>query len=899
MSIKLNVIRKPDEFCKPCGLYRECKTPVMNGEGGENPTWLFVGEAPGRDEDEEGYPFAGESGSILRGAIEEVGISLEKCRFTNVVRCRPPDNNLKAWPNAVEHCRPHILREIRATRPKVIVLIGNTATASILNRHSGILKLHGEVIDIRLAKIVCMFHPSYLLRNNTPETRKKFYDAIRVAKRIGLGKTTKTQTKKRNHVVIKDRLMLKEFVDIIKKSEYPATDTESSTLSPFAVNMKPEVGCVGISWYENEACCFPVHVRTELSGCKIKPEESIEAIKELWEDPNLKWIAHHSKHDMVYMTVLHKIWLGGKGHKTGAYFDTMLGSYALDERRGIHGLKDWAARVGMADYDQPLRQHKLMYPKTDPDKGGNLLLVPADILYPYNMDDCIATRRLFFKQRKKLKEQKLWHNPLMFPLMYINWIAAMMQIVGMNVSLERNEELIFEFNKKIAKLDEKLYEFTEVKQLQEMFEIEILEKLRKRVKNYKRPVPNVKKKVFELFENISEEKKTVNLNSPDWKRKLVFDILEYEPIEETNTGLPSAEAWILEELYKNRKHPVLGSILKRSMFQSAYNKYIGPIKEWIGSDKRIHSSFNPHGTVTGRPSSEDPNLYNLPARHELTDVLMSQFTPRNKNFVIAKQDSKQIELRLIADRAKDKTMIKEFREGKDPHAMGAQAAFEKSEKAWAKLKDKIIKKLRNFAKNAVSFGLVYGRQAAALAADFGWPTSKAKAFKTRYFAKYHGIAAFLESEAERIKEQKESISSFGRHRRVPEVESEDEAVQARAIREAINAPIQGDASDINLIAAYRFQRWAMANNLKTRVFLFVYDAVWLDAYRPELPVVIPKLKFFMTDRKYLMKTVGWDLRVPLDTDCAIGEKNAGSMIELQRDKNNQFVIPPELTKLSV
>lgn len=886
MGNSLNIIRKTDEFCKPCGLYKLCQTPIMNGEGSENPTWLFIGEAPGGSEDEEGYPWAGEAGGELRQGIEDVGIPISRCRFSNAVRCRPPDNNLSKFPKAIEHCRPHILREIRATNPKVVVLIGNSAIKSILNK-AGILSLHGQVIDIGRLKFVCMFHPAYLLRNDTPKTRKDFMEALRIVKRAASTKSISVKSD-REHTTILDRQMLYEAVDVIKKTEYPATDIEGNTLSAFSRKWKPEVGVAGVSNDDKHSYEFPLFSRVGLKNCKLRSEEVLEGLKEVWEYPDLKWCVWNGIYDIGYTGALHDIWLGGKEHKTGAYFDGMLASYALDERRGLHGLKVWSHRVGMPHYDQLLEQYKMVHPEA----RANYNLIPAEILYPYNGDDCIATRRLFFLQRKKLKEEGLWEKPFKFPLMWIAWICMMMQFVGMRVSEERNKELDKLYTKRINKLDDKLYSYPEIKRLQREADEELMASIYERVKSYKRPITNVKEKVLEFFKT---HKEPINLNSPDVKRKLLFDILDYESLDETKTKQPSAKRWIIEELYQKHKNPILGNMIKRGEYFSAHSKYILPVlSKWVGTDGRVHGSHLPHGTRTGRPSCQDPNLYNLPARSSLTNELMSQFIPRNKNYVIVKQDSKQIELRLIADRAKDKVMIAEFNAGKDPHAMGAQAAYELTLEQWAKLPKEEQKEKRNTCKKAVSFGLVYGREAPALAADFGWKISKAEDFKSRYFGKYSGIWEYLQSETERIREECLSISHYNRHRRLSEAADEDIGKANHAIREGINAPIQGDASDINLIAAYRMQKWLMKRGMKTRVFLYVYDAVYLDAHRRELGVVIPKLHFFQTDRKFLWEMVGWKLNVPLDTDCAIGDKNMGDMVELEHTKvPGQFVIPKQ------
>lgn len=882
----LNVIREPDEFCNPCGLYKLCKSPIMNGEGSAEPEILFIGEAPGADEDENGYPFCGESGEELRQSIEDVGIDIKKCRFSNVVRCRPPNNDLKKFPDAIEHCRAHILREIRATRPKVVVLIGNTAIKSVLHR-TGIMKLHNEVIDAGWVKYVCMFHPAYLLRNNTPGNRRKFKEPLKTAKFLINPKIVKMASKN-NRTVILDSQMLNEFTDILKKEQYKATDIEASTKTPFSAHRKPLISVAGFAWTPKDACDFPLFVRAGLSKCKVRPEAMLEALKEIWEDPTARFITWNGKYDMFYPLILHDIWMGGRTHSTGPWFDGMLASYALDERPGLHGLDMWASRVGMPGYWLQLRQYQLMNPEANPEKGGDMNLVPAEILYPYNMDDCLCTFRAYLKQKKLLKEQGLWERPFRFPLMQINWVLGMMEINGLGADLKQNEKLDEEFTEKIAKFEKEIRKDKAVITLQNRDDLKKMRQIYERVKAYKRPVPNIKKKVMEFFKS-----EPVNLDSDDQLRILVYDILDCEHYYKTQkVGADSTARWVLEELAAKYKFPTLKKIIKRGELSSAYSKYIKPIPDWIGTDGRVHPNMLPHGTRTGRPACKDPNLYNLPARSELTPVLMTQFVSRGDDFVVVKQDSKQIELRLIADRAHDKTMIKEFNEGKDPHAMGAQAAFNKSEEDWEELPKEEQKKLRGYAKNAVSFGLVYGRDAKALAADFGWSLSRGEQFKKKYFGKYHGIADYLVDRREYLLEHKEAISLYGsRHRRLPDVNSDSEGAVNAAVREGINAPIQGDASDINLIAAYRMERWLRAKELLSRVILFVYDAVYLDAYRKELPIVVPKLHEFMTDREFIRLMTGWNLKVPLDTDCAIGP-NFSNMTELKVE-NGQFIIPKE------
>jgi uracil-DNA glycosylase family 4 len=876
----LNIIRKPDEFCKPCQLYQTCNTPIMNGEGSEHPDILFIGEAPGADEDEQGFPWAGRAGVILREAIEEVGIDPKRCRFSNAVRCRPPENKLPA--SAISHCRPHILREIRAVQPKVIVLLGATPLKSILNRQ-GVMKLHGETI-VGPWKIVISFHPAWYLRNETPENYKKFLAALKLAKHLAYPRKSESR-EKFEKIVVQDEKTLKEVVDTVKKSKYPATDVEGSTLSPYAKHRKPELGCVGFSWGDRIGAYLPISSRVGLGKC-LSAEAYLEAMKELWEDPDIDWLAHYGKYDYCYAGVLHNIWLGGK---RGFYYaDTELMAYCLDEKRGGKSLKDQAAFIGMLDYDQPKRQYALEHPEANDKAGGNILLIPWDILSDYNIKDCIACRRLFFHLRPKLKEQKLWDRPFKFPVMYHQFTAAIQEINGVKLDLERNKKLRKEYKHLIKEEDNKLANFGEMKKLQRWQDNNLLEELMERVASYKRPVPDPKKKVFELFE---ANKEPVNLGSPEVKRHLVFNILDYEPLWKTPSGkFDSASREVLEKLNAKRKNPVLTCIIERSELATLKSKCVDPIPSWEGTDGKTHTTYNVDGQVTGRVSSEDPNHENLPKRTPRAPGLREQFQASLDG--IMEQDSKQVEMRLFADRAKDDVMIQEFADGKDPHKMGAMAGFEITPEQWDKLPPEEQKMKRTDAKSMVSFGVLYGRQAPALAEDFQKSERWARKFIDRYFAKYDDCLAYRLDREKYIKKEKIVYSHFFRPRRLPEVDSDIESQVAEAVRQGINAPIQGDASDITWCAGWRMIRWLQKYKMRSKYIITVHDAGYIDYHHKEIEDIIHQHHLFMTDRKWFEKMTGWYCEVPLDTDCFLGP-SLGKMTELEHKGGGEFVVPSQ------
>ena len=604
-------------------------------------------------------------------------------------------------------------------------------------------------------------------------------------------------------------------------------------------------------------------------------------------------MGHFEKYGFGYLKALYGIEGGGKKSKTGFYADTGLMSYCLNEQKGGHGLKDWAYKLGMGNYELELDQWKLNHPECNPDRGGNLNLTPARILYPYNIDDCIADYRLYFKLKKRLKKQNLWDRPFMFPLMWLFWLASTMELEGMNLDLEQNKRLHESFRERIAKEDEKLNEFPEIKMMRKKREQELLSELYERVTSYKRPVENVKSKVFELYQNalakLEKNGEDILEITPDTKREIVYDILKYPATVVTGKKQqPSVQKWVLEGLQEENPSRVLKHIIHRGELESSVSKYIKPVVEWASTDGRTHTTFKPQGTATGRFASEDPNHQNFPKRYELAKELRTQFVSRNEDYILLEADEKQIELRLMADRAKDKTLIQEFNDGKDPHRMAASAAYNIPE-------ERVTKEQRQDAKAAVSFGLIYGREAYALAGDFGWSERRAKKFKDRYFGKYDGVWRYLQERREYILEHGEVVSHFGRHRRLHnEILSDREGTVNEAVRQGINAPIQGDAADCTNIAACRMQRYLLRKRMKSRVIATVYDAVYIDTYKPEVSRIIPKLYQYMTDREFIKKMTGWLCAVAWDIDISLGP-NLGKMVELARGKKlNNFIIPKGL-----
>jgi len=769
------------------------------------------------------------------------------------------------------------------------------ALESVLKK-KGIKKLNGEVFRKNGRFYVPCVHPAYVLRN--PDAIGMFRKALKVAYRLGRRSPT---VEKLHYITVETKRHLREFTDLLKNWLGPiAHDIEGASLSHVDKYITPRLACAGWSWEAGYAVCFPIFGRY-LWPRKIefRPEEALEAMREIYES-GVRHIMHFGKYDAGYSEAVHGIIL------KNYWYDTGLASYALDERKGGHNLDDWSFRVGMGGHKAIIRDYQNAHLESNPSKpGGDMCMVPLEILAPYNMGDNDVTIRVFNVTYPKLKEQGLYEMPFRFPLMYHNWTCQRMEMNGVKLDLHHNKKLKEEFPATMDQLEAEIKEFPEYKALYNHKAYRMVKKTVRRVKNYVHPPPDILKKVKELvaqkFENMEEKgEDLVNIDGDD-KRDLVYKFGGYKARFETEKGLPSVKMEFLEAMQLARPTPLLDKIIVRSKYKSSYDKYVRPIKEWAGTDERTHTSYLPHGTVTGRVSSQDPNHENFPKRsngeleRQLVKELRTQFCATNDDYILCEADEKQIEMRLFCDRAGDDVMLEEFLAFKDPHAMGAMAGFRLTEEEWNKLPKERQKELRNKSKNAISFGLLYGRSAEALAADMGWSLEEANEFIDRYFGKYDDCYLFRGRVEEVVKKYKMVASFFGRIRRLPEIDSDRAAVAAEALRQAINAPIQGDASDITWCAGHRLEESLIHYKMKSKVIIGVHDALYTDIYRKELQDVM-ELKFkYMTDRKWFEQMNGHYFTVPLDIDMSLGP-NLGNMQELKRITQGvfDFEVPAQL-----
>lgn len=359
------------------------------------------------------------------------------------------------------------------------------------------------------------------------------------------------------------------------------------------------------------------------------------------------------------------------------------------------------------------------------------------------------------------------------------------------------------------------------------------------------------------IENLTSEIYTLadekfNINSPKQLGKILFEKLDLPVIKKTKTGY-STNAEVLDAL--KEKHPIVEKILYYRQITKLYSTYIEGLKNVIDTDGRIHSNFTQTVTTTGRLSSTEPNLQNIPIKTENGRMIRKAFIPENSDSVILSADYSQIELRVLAHISGDENMCKAFKNHFDIHASTASEVFNVPI-------DEVTKAMRSSAK-AVNFGIVYGIGDFSLAQDLKISRKEAKHYIDTYLERFHKVKEYMDNIVVEAEEKAYVTTLLNRKRYIPEAKSSNKIVKALGKRLAMNAPIQGSAADIIKIAMIKVADELKNNGYKSKLILQVHDELILNVYKDELE----KVKEMVKEK---MEGV-LSLNVPLEVDISVGD----------------------------
>lgn len=344
-----------------------------------------------------------------------------------------------------------------------------------------------------------------------------------------------------------------------------------------------------------------------------------------------------------------------------------------------------------------------------------------------------------------------------------------------------------------------------------------------------------------------------NLNSPKQLSDVLFVKLKLPVIKKTKTGYSTDEE-VLSRLAA--KHDIAQVILDYRQISKLKSTYIDALPKLVNvQTNRLHATFNQAGAETGRLSSNNPNLQNIPIRTELGREIRRAFVPFADNDYLLSADYSQIELRILAHLSHDDNLIKAFKEGQDIHAYTAGLIFDVAE-------DKVDAKMRNAAKR-VNFGIIYGISAFGLAKDLGVPNPEAQDFIDRYFLRYPKVKVFMDNEIKKAQDLGYVVTVFNRRRYIPEINSKNIGLRQFAERQAINTPVQGSAADLMKMAMIKVADLIVENKLRSRMISTVHDELVFNVPSDE------KVKMASLVRDAMEHV--WEFSVPITATVKFGK----------------------------
>ncbi|MDP3276479.1 MAG: DNA polymerase I [Deltaproteobacteria bacterium] len=566
-------------------------------------------------------------------------------------------------------------------------------------------------------------------------------------------------------------------------------DTETTSVDPVSATL---VG-ISLAWTADEGVYIPLAHRVIGDPAQLRLDDVRERLGKLLADPSVRKTGHHIKYDDI---VLRRAGFPVQGFT----FDSMIASYLLDPERHSHKLDEVAlAELGyqMIPYDvvtKKTRGHQLGFDE-----------VPIDSATPYAAEDADIARMLTLKLEPRLEENEL---------------KSLMDDVEIPLSLV------------LARMEERgvLLDLTLLAQLSSdaRAQMAILE--------------------AELIKLAGKE---FNVNSPRQLETILFDELKLPVIKRTKTSR-STDAEVLEELQD--KHPLPNKILEHRQLSKLESTYLSALPAMVNAKtQRVHTSYNQAVAATGRLSSNNPNLQNIPIRTELGRRVRDAFVaPEGWSLFAA--DYSQIELRVLAHLSKDPILVDAFAKGEDVHTRTAVEIFKLPV-------DQITRDQRVRAKT-VNFAVIYGQGDSALARQLGISKDEASRFIDAYFRTFSGLTSYLEAVVEQARKGEGVRTILGRRRFLPSISSENKGLRAQAERIAKNTPIQGTAADIMKVAMIKIDRMLTREKLRTQMILTVHDELVFEVPNDELDRLRPLV------REHMETAIKLD--VPLIVECGTG-----------------------------
>jgi DNA polymerase-1 len=580
----------------------------------------------------------------------------------------------------------------------------------------------------------------------------------------------KTETAKKQYKIILQEGELQKLVARIKKEKFVSLDTETDSPYPTRANL------VGMSFSVKDNQAYYLPLRHDYSDApeQIPKEKALRLLEGILTDSSIKKIGQNIKYDYIVL-------LKEGVQLQGIDLDSMVLSYLLEPNWGKHNLNKLALnylQVQAIPYADIVGKGK---------SEVTINAVPVERVAPYACQDADLALQLSTLLWSKVKKEKLDSLYREFELPLIE-VLADMEMWGVKIDTQA-----------LHRLSEELQS----------------------------DLDHLRKKIYKLG---GEE---FNINSPQQLGYILFDKLQLPATRKTKkTKGYSTNMSILQEL--SHIHPIAEHTLEYRQLSKLKSGYADSLPLLLNPETgRIHTSYNQTVTATGRLSSSDPNLQNIPVRGELGQRFRQAFIPE-KGYLFLSADYSQIELRVLAHLSEDPALIETFLHDRDVHTETAARVFGDA--------SSLSKEEKRRRAKIINFSMIYGASAFSLAKELETSNSEAQTFIDLYYAKYPKVHEFLENKVREAQEKGCSETLFGRKRQVPELKQKDRFAQQAGRRIALNTPIQGTAADLMKKAMIGVWREIKKRKLKSKMILQVHDELVFEVPDKEKNILEPLVR---------------------------------------------------------
>uniref|UniRef100_UPI0026EAFFFA DNA polymerase I n=1 Tax=Mesonia mobilis TaxID=369791 RepID=UPI0026EAFFFA len=527
-----------------------------------------------------------------------------------------------------------------------------------------------------------------------------------------------------------------------------------------------------------------------------KAQEAVELLRPFFESEDIEKIGQNLKYDI-------KVMANYDIEVKGPLFDTMLAHYIInpDMRHNMDVLSETYLNY------QPVSIEKLIGKKGKNQKSMREVPVKEQTEYAAEDADITLQLKQFFAEELKDANNEKLFNEIEVPLLRV---LAEMEMEGIRLDKDFLKKLSDALEKDVLQLEKTIY-----------------------------------KEADEEF----------NIGSPKQLGEILFGKLKLvDKPKKTRTGQYSTAEDVLS--YLANDHQIVADVLTWRGLVKLKNTYVDALPEQIEEKTgRIHTDYMQTVAATGRLSSNNPNLQNIPIRTERGREVRKAFIPRDENYVLLAADYSQIELRIIAALSKEETMMKAFQDGEDIHATTAAKVFDVP-------LEEVTREQRSNAKT-VNFGIIYGVSAFGLSNQTDLSRAESKELIETYYKTYPKLRDYIDDQVEFAREHGYVSTVMGRRRYLKDINAGNAMVRSGAERNAVNAPIQGSAADIIKVAMINIQQKLKAGNYKSKMLLQVHDELVFDVHKDELETLKPIIQSEMEN--------AFKLEVPLDVELGIGQ----------------------------